>query len=333
VRAAVLAVASVVLAAGPAAAHGLGPTDTRSTIVALAPAVPGLSVRILGADAGVELRVPAGAVVEVPGYEGEPFLRFADGRIERNERSPAVYLDRDRYAAVTLPADADAAAPPRWVQVADGRTYAWHDHRAHWMGIEPPPAPVGWTLPLRVDGAIVEVRGVVAAVPVPTSVPWWLALAAIAVLGALVLRPRPWVAAAVAVAAVPFPLAVALAAARSPVGRVDPGDLAPIAAALVALCAALAAWRRRGWRAVLAALVAGAGTVLVVWGWAQRGVLDHALGPLDAPWWVERTGVVATAAAGVALVALGARAVLALPPGTAEPARTTTPLSLDPGAP
>ena len=74
----------------------------------------------------------------VEGYEGEPYLRFSpDGTVERNRLSTATYLNEDRAGAgITIPPEvqeADADTPPEWEEVASGGTYAWHDHRVHWM--------------------------------------------------------------------------------------------------------------------------------------------------------------------------------------------------------
>ena len=45
-----------------------------------------------------------GANVMVPGYEGEPYLRFLkSGRVEVNVNSPARYLNEERYGGVAIP--------------------------------------------------------------------------------------------------------------------------------------------------------------------------------------------------------------------------------------
>jgi hypothetical protein len=45
-----------------------------------------------------------GKPILVPGYDGEPYLRFTADAVYRNERSPATYLNEDRYGGVELPA-------------------------------------------------------------------------------------------------------------------------------------------------------------------------------------------------------------------------------------
>ena len=79
----------------------------------------------------------------VEGYRGEPYLRFLpDGTVQVNRRSPAAYLNEDRFAQVEVPAtrrpDARRRAGSRWRE--NGR-YDWHDHRIHWMS-KTPPQPV-----------------------------------------------------------------------------------------------------------------------------------------------------------------------------------------------
>ena len=195
--------------AGPAAADPPRPTDYRSTVTAITPAADGVRAEVVGGDAFLELRVDEGHEVVVAGYEGEPYLRFrADGTVERNARSEATYLNDDRQGDVDLPAGADNEAEPEWETVADGGTYAWHDHRIHWMGgSRPPGAEPGdvvqsWTVPLSVDGAATEVSGELVLVARVSPLPW-IALgiagaAAVVVLG----RRRPLVpAVAVTVAA------------------------------------------------------------------------------------------------------------------------------------
>ena len=67
-----------------------------------------MRAHVVGGDAFLELTVDEGTEVVVPGYGGEPYVRFlADGTVERNTRSEATYLNEDRQGAVELPAGAD----------------------------------------------------------------------------------------------------------------------------------------------------------------------------------------------------------------------------------
>jgi hypothetical protein len=196
------------LAAGgrPAAADPPRPTDYRSTITAVDPDVDGVEARIVGGDAFLELEVDGGHEVEIAGYDDEPYLRFrTDGTVERNRRSEATYLNDDREGAVELPAHADNRAEPDWERVADAGTYAWHDHRIHWMGGTAPPGaePGGvvqeWTVALTVDGTPVEVRGELVMAEDVSPLPWIAAGVAAAALVAVTGRRQPVLAAGAAV--------------------------------------------------------------------------------------------------------------------------------------
>jgi hypothetical protein len=165
----VAAGALLALAAAPPAAlaHGGGGTDYSSEVRTIVPAGAGLSARVLDRDDRIELRNATGRTVVVEGYGGEPYARLsADGAVAVNTRSPALYLNEDRFADVDVPAGADEDAPPRWRTVSRSGRFEWHDHRAHWMGAERP-AKVSdperrtrvfdWQVPIRVgarDGRI-----------------------------------------------------------------------------------------------------------------------------------------------------------------------------------
>ena len=106
----------------------------------------------------------------VEGYEGEPYLRFQpDGTVERNRLSTATYLNEDRQGeGVEIPADAGPDAEPEWEAIASGGTYAWHDHRVHWMQESSPSVERGeavggaydpWRVPIVVDGSQAEIEG------------------------------------------------------------------------------------------------------------------------------------------------------------------------------
>jgi len=309
---AAVALTALVAGAGPAAADPPRPTDYRSTVTAVTPAAEGVRAEIVGGDAFLELRVDEGHEVTVPGYgeDPEPYLRFrADGTVERNARSEATYLNDDRQGAVDLPARADNDADPEWETVADDGTYAWHDHRIHWMGSSRPPgAEPGdvvqdWTVPLTVDGTPIDVTGELVLVARVSPVPW-IALAvagaaAVAVLG----RRRPLVPA----------LAVAAAAAGTLVVGWAQFSVAPegsganpllVAVPLVGLLAAGLGVAFRGRAAGPTATLAGAAAV-VGWGVLRANVLWMPVLPTDLPAGVDRAvtaAAVGAAAAGAAVI-------------------------------
>jgi hypothetical protein len=164
---ALLAGALAALVLSPAAAaHGGGGTNYRSAVTSVTPA-EGLTAVVLDRDD--RLRLTAERETTIVGYQQEPYLRFTDGGVYRNARSPATYLNEARFGGVDVPADADPKATPRWVRVADGRTYEWHDHRIHWMSTIPPrqvrDAPnephhvFDWRVPISVEGTPGAIAG------------------------------------------------------------------------------------------------------------------------------------------------------------------------------
>ena len=318
--------AALVAGAGPAAADPPRPTDYRSTVTAIAPAVDGVDAEIVGGDAFLQLRVEEGHEVVVPGYgeDAEPYLRFrADGTVERNLRSEATYLNEDRQGAVDLPARADPEAEPEWETVADDGTYAWHDHRIHWMGTSRPPGAEpgdvvqAWTVPLTVDGSPVEVRGELVLVARVSPVPWIALAVAGAAAVALAARRRPLVPA----------VAVTVAAAGALVVGWAQFSVAPdgsganpllVAVPLVGLVAAGTGVAFRARAAGPTATLAGAAAV-VGWGLLRVEVLWMPVLPTDLPAGVDRAvtalaiGVAAASAA--VIVWSGGLAVRPAPAG------------------
>ena len=183
------------LMASPALGHEGNP-DFRSEIDSVSPSVPGIDFQVLGYDADMELVDRDGHEVLVYGYEGEPFARILrDGTVQKNQRSPATYLNVDRYGEVEVPESADAKAPPIWKTVDDSGTLRWHDHRMHYMATGTPPQVedesrrtkvFDYEIPLRIDGRKGAVMGTLFWVgPADTSkLPFLIAGAAIVLLGA-----------------------------------------------------------------------------------------------------------------------------------------------------
>jgi hypothetical protein len=139
IRGAAAAALAALCAVAPTAVAHKGNPNYRSEVQAISPAIVGLEAQVLNYDDRIELRNDSGETVVVEGYRGEPYLRFGpDGTVEVNTRSPAAYLNEDRFAAVDVPARADPEAEPEWETVARNGRYDWHDHRIHWMSKTPP---------------------------------------------------------------------------------------------------------------------------------------------------------------------------------------------------
>ena len=195
------AIAVVVVAAQPAAAHdvpGIKPSNFETTVRGTTPRVPGLTVRPIDLGNELELRNDTGADVVVLGYQGEPYLRVGPRGVFENRRSPATYLNRTRDGKTRVPGDADPAAAPEWNRLASGTVARWHDHRAHWMGTDDPPevarAPDQrhvvdhWSLQLRRGTQEVTAAGDLLWLPGPS--PWGWVLGALAIALALVALSR-----------------------------------------------------------------------------------------------------------------------------------------------
>jgi len=173
IRLALLVTVLTFVACPAAAAHsGGGAVGARgyvSTLVAVQPPRMGILVEILDGDDRLALTNSTGGMLVVFGYEGEPYLRFTPDGVYRNSRSPATYLNEDRYAQVELPPWASPAEDPLWEQVAGGERWEWHDHRIHWMSTLPPSvvrsAPdtshhiFNWEVPAELDGDPLTILG------------------------------------------------------------------------------------------------------------------------------------------------------------------------------
>jgi hypothetical protein len=142
-RIVLLAAAAAALCVAPlAAAHGDEDSlpGYQSKVTSVSPTVSGLTAEIVESDSEVELTNGTGKTIVVYGYEHEPYLRFGPNGVFENRRSPAAFLNEDRFGKTKPPATASAKAPPRWERVAGGTSFGWHDHRIHWMSPIPPPA-------------------------------------------------------------------------------------------------------------------------------------------------------------------------------------------------
>jgi copper transport protein len=191
-----LTVISVLGTAAPALAHGSsGPDATNfvSTVRAVTSEEgpgPGQSVQeamwtIRGKDALLQLDNRSGKEITVEGYSGEPYLRIGPDGVWENRRSPAAYLNQDRFGSVQVPKNVSAESPPEWVKLKNEPRHAWHDHRIHWMSATLPPQVVDdaqsasikifdWSVPFLVDGERFGVEGTMRWVRPDPIWPWLL---------------------------------------------------------------------------------------------------------------------------------------------------------------
>jgi hypothetical protein len=168
-RAVVAVAALLALAVAPAASAHQGNPNYRSVIDSVTPNVSGVRLEILNLDDRLELQNDSGRTVVVQGYNGEPYARLlADGTVQVNRRSPAFYLNDDRFAQVKVPASAKPDATPQWQLVDKAGRFEWHDHRIHWMSTVPPKQVTDqskrtkvfdWNVPLQVGSQRGAVRG------------------------------------------------------------------------------------------------------------------------------------------------------------------------------
>ena len=185
----------------PASAHqvgGMGATNFNVTLTALAPAVAGVSLRVIDNGSRLEVRNDTDAVVVVAGYGGEPYARVGPDGVQLNDDSPATVLNADRYLTGGIPSTADGRGAPAWRQVSEDPVWRWHDHRVHWSSITLPPAVAeapgevhrirDWTVPLWYGDAMTPLAatGTLDWVPGPSPWPWFM-LAALLVAGVVAL--------------------------------------------------------------------------------------------------------------------------------------------------
>ncbi len=312
-------VAAFALAIGllvaPEVAHAdaAGPTDYRTEVLAITPATDAISVSIEGGDSFVGITVTEGHEAIVLGYDDEPYLRIAtDGTISENLRSFATYYNAQRYGADEIPDVVDNDAPPEWQQIGLGGSWAWHDHRAHWMGSEPPigldpgmslPAQ---QIPLVVDGDHVEITVQTTLLPAPSRWPALFGLLiglAVALFGVL------------AGAATRTFGTMLLAAAATLAGvaqfRSLPSETGPLytwwllpAIALACMIITILTYGR--WALLQSGLAALAGIQLTIWAFGRRATMTRAVLPTDLPFWLDRmiTGAALTGGATLTVVAL-----------------------------
>jgi hypothetical protein len=192
-------VAVLALAAFPpiASAHGGNP-DYRSVIDSVHPKVPGVKFQVLDYDSYFQLTDHGNHTVVIYGYEHEPYARILpNGTVQVNHRSPAAYLNEERFGGVTVPKSANPKDPPQWKTIDKTGTFTWHDHRMHYMARNTPQQVTdthkktkifNYKVPLSVDSKRGAIDGTLFWVgPADTSKLPFLIIGAVIVIGSIAL--------------------------------------------------------------------------------------------------------------------------------------------------
>lgn len=170
-------------------AHGSGSSEYLSSVTAVG--MPGVTAYILFQDDYLFVQVTNATEVTVEGYQGEPYARIGPAGVFLNRRSPAYFLNQDRFVSGSIPDSADPYAEPEWEQVSSSPYYSWHDHRIHWMSDARPPSVEDdpserqvifeWSVPI-VGAQPSAIEGKLEWVPTADKEVWRVAAVALAVL-------------------------------------------------------------------------------------------------------------------------------------------------------
>lgn len=172
----------------PAAAHigsGTSPTNARSVITDIRPAVPGVEVTIGLGGQFVRVSNRGADQVVVLGYRDEPFLRLSQQRVQVAAGSTTA------VQTGLLPPGAAPSGDGQWVHLRDGDSTSWTDARVDGRVLAAGQSE-SWTLPLTVDGQRVMVVGTRTGLAAPSPWPWVAALGLVAAAVAALGWRRDW---------------------------------------------------------------------------------------------------------------------------------------------
>lgn len=268
------------------------PRNTVSVIESVVPALPdGVSMSVVGSDTFMRVETK-GVSVEVPGYEGEPYLKIdAAGVVQINDGSVTTLLNSERYGNVDY-SSFEASPTPIWRTIATNGIAMWHDHRSHWMSPLKPAAiddkgtVHSFAIPIVVNGENVTVSGTLY-IREKASVAWWLfGLGALLLAVGLSIAQRKAFFAVVAGVSLVGIIVGALEYYGLPHGaRITPVlVLFSVAACAIATASLLPRFQKSG-ALVAVSLNAGAGATLIVAAWLCIDQVRAAYVPgLDQPW-------------------------------------------------
>jgi hypothetical protein len=312
---ALMVTATTLLAAAPAAhADAAGPTDYRTDIVSIEPAGAPILIEMIGGDAFLSLEQLEPVEVVVLGYQGEPYLRFdPDGTVYENRRSPAVWLNQERYGNEEPPSFASADARPEWFEVATNGRYAWHDHRSHWMNSQPPPSAEAGdqvleaTVPVRINGETVTITVASYLLHAPSVVPSLIGALVGLAAAAIAWRSNRASQAVIGLLVAGSAALLGSVAFLSVPAETQPSPLLwllPVLAFMAALVLVLVR-NRTATTVYLDGLAVTAGGTRVGWGVVRFDALRRALIPTDAPAVVDRLVISLVLVVGAVLLAQG----------------------------
>lgn len=298
----------------PAAAHVVGtggsPTNYRTTVTAIRPALPAVAATVGLGGQFVRITNQGAATIVILGYRGEPFLRLSPHLVEVNQLSGTA---AQTGLIPVAPGPGSPAPEPRWVRSSDADSVAWTDARIAPPPRQSQPASGSWTLPLLVDGQQVSVVGTRDLMPPPSPWPWVVVLvlltAAVAAIGWMRNWQRPMAAVVTAgiLAFVLHVLGTGFAPQQNgPVfGWVSVGLVAGFALLVGAVSAvsALRASESAPDRAVTA------GGIVLILAAADISVLWNSQLPFPGPGTLDRGLTVISYAAAIGLIIAGAHLV------------------------
>jgi hypothetical protein len=287
-----LAVAGLVVTAGPAAADAAKPGHYSSEVTSIEPDPGTFTAETAGGDSFLHVSVDDGHELIVLGYEGELYLRFnADGTVEENQNSPATYINAARYGTNELAPDdlqgTDVTElEPDWKQVATGGSFAWHDHRTHFMGGDRPSGgTIDWQVPLVVDGQDVTVSGVIRYEGSFSPIPWYaIALAVLVALLVAGTKLPDGVTAGVVVVVAALATGVAWIGYSGQPSGTGPSVVPAVVGAVALVLGLLALFVER----LRAVGLLASGVFLATWGVFRLAVLSNPVLPTTVPFALER---------------------------------------------
>jgi hypothetical protein len=353
-RASWTALGLFLLTAPPAFAHalnGASPSNYRTRILSVDPETPGIDIKVVEAGNRLLLTNQTTNEVLVLGYAQEPYLRVGPQGVFENLRSPATYTNRSRLPTAELPAKAskDPNTPPEWKKASAANNFRWHDHRVHYMGLQPP-GPVkadsgsehviipAWEVPLVLGQEKILVKGDLRWIPGPSSLPW-LAIALVSglALAGLVLGAgarRPSLARAVLlttlvllIALDVFRLAGLASNVASSLVKAAGNNLPAVAAWVLAVVAGVFILRNDA--RLGPALSAGTGALFALSAFGDIKVLSSSQLATDAPLWLTRLSVAAGLGLGVGLLVVAFVPLLTPPAAVRAPEPPNQPVPVE----